>query len=477
MSAPPSSTRAQRIAQEDLAAAGLPGRRFTHGTRPVIRWIKGDGLDDDVTRAAIAQATRLFGTAVDYCLVTEGIAAPRARNILAWADQAVEWWPVRAEDNQPLASHLVRAGCRPEHFGYWWKWFPDRVRPAGPEWILDGDMVITGQPDWFRAWREGRDVPRLAQDNRSPLAEIHGRYADLVDPVTRFYSGLASLPPGLSPTQAFASVLMQRPLAHPHDGKTDMCEQGVVATAFHALGAQPIPLHEFPFGRAFEDFVDFGLEGDQGRVWGYHFGNAFRRANPHFERLSAAGVIFAQPSDDPYACFKWLGGEGPWGIPGWTTPYAHARNIANRARAWTGRRVLELGTSRGKLSAMLASVGCRVITVDHTDRGARQNLAGLDVECVIAEAEAFMSQTDLRFDLIICDVHGNSPAEWQRFAAPLRRCLAPRGNLILNNAGLSQVDDWQEETGVTWFLAQLPPRWEYTLDNSTAPGLAVVRAP
>jgi hypothetical protein len=324
------------MAAEDLVAANAPGRRFSQGNRPVIRWIKGDGLDDDVTRAAIAQATRLFGNAVDYCLVSEGISAPRAREILAWSSQPVEWWPVTARDNPTLARLLVRAGCHPKQFGYWWKWFPDRVRPAAPEWVLDGDMVITGRPDWFDNWRGGADGPRLSQDNRSRLAEIHGHYANLVDPATCFYSGLASLPPGVSPTDALAHVLEGQPLRAGHDGQRDMCEQGVVAAAFQRLEATPIPLYEFPFARAFEDFIDYGLEGEVGRVWGYHFGNAFRRANPHFERLCAEGVVFANPSEDIYDRFNWLGGEGPWGIPGWSTSPAHGRNIANRARDWAG---------------------------------------------------------------------------------------------------------------------------------------------
>ena len=471
------ATRAQRLAAEDAEEAARPGRRFSRGSRPVIRWIKGDGLDDDVTRTAIAQATRIFGHEVDYCLVSQGISAPRAREILAWSNQPVEWWPVSATDNSTLARYLVRAGCHPDHFGYWWKWFPDRVRPQAPEWILDGDMVITGRPDWFDTWRSGRDVTRLSQDNRTAPSNIFGQYAHLVDPTRGFYSGLASLPPGVSPSAAFAEVLDREPLHAGHHGQHDMCEQGVVAAAFQSLQATPIPLYEFPFARAFEDFVDYGLEGDRGRVWGYHFGNAFRRPNPHFERLSAAGTLFNSPPDDPFARFHWLGGEGPWGIPGWTMPDANARQVANRARGWAGRRVLEIGTSRGRVSAMLNAVGCRLTTVDRIDRGAAANLAGLDIEVVVAEATAFMNTTHQRFDLIVCDLHGNSPEDWARYSEPLRRCLAHRGSLIISNAALSKVEGWAEETGVAWFLANLPPGWEYSLDTSTVPGLAVVHAP
>src|SRR5690606_17579980 len=53
--------------------------RFALSDRPLIRWVKGDGLDDEVTRSAIAQATRLFGDAVDYCLTVNNIDMARAR--------------------------------------------------------------------------------------------------------------------------------------------------------------------------------------------------------------------------------------------------------------------------------------------------------------------------------------------------------------------------------------------------------------
>ena len=158
-------------------------------------------------------------------------------------------------------------------------------------------------------------------------------------------------------------------------------------------------------------------------------------------------------------------------------PDANARQVANRARGWAGRRVLEIGTSRGRVSAMLNAVGCRLTTVDRIDRGAAANLAGLDIEVVVAEATAFMNTTHQRFDLIVCDLHGNSPDDWARYSEPLRRCLALRGSLIISNAALSKVEGWAEETGVAWFLANLPPGWEYSLDTSTVPGLAVVNAP
>ncbi len=233
------------------------GRRFSQGTRPVIRWIKGDGLDDHVTRAAIAQATRLFGDKVDCCLCTNGIDAKRVRSILEWANQPVEW-------------------------------FPERVRHNAPEWILDGDMVITDVPLWFDDWFKGVDVLRVSQDDLSETEKIYGNYAAHVRADYKLYSGLISLPPTLTYMNEFVAVLTSQPLKLGHDGRRDMCEQGVVAAAFQSLNAEPIPLNEFPFARAFEEHIDYGKMGNVGHVWGYHFGNAFRMHNPHFDQLTNA---------------------------------------------------------------------------------------------------------------------------------------------------------------------------------------------
>jgi len=468
-------TRAAAVAAEDRrAAAASSARRFCAGSRPVIRWIKGDGLDDNVTRAAIGQATRLFGTAVDYCLCTRGIDAPRARDILSWAAAPVEWWPVSEQDNPVLAEQLTSADCPPARFGYWWKWFPERVRPEGPEWILDGDMVITGKPAWFDSWVGGHDPVRVAQDDRSAVDSIHGRYARHVDPVKKLYSGLVSLPPRLRYMPELTAVLTKQPLRFGHDGCEDMDEQGVVAATFQQFDAIPIPLSEFPFARALEDFLDYGLQGDHGGGWGFHFGNAFRRENAHFERLTAAGVIFSQPEPSVHERFDWLGGFGQWGIPGWSMPSDNARNVVTRAKAFAGKHVLEIGTSRGRVTAMLAAVGCKVTTVDHQDRGAAVNLAGLDVEVVVDDAVHFLNTTTRTFDLVIFDLHGNSPADWRQYAAPLLSRLAAGGTMIISNAALAQIPEWEEETGVPWFLDNLPAGWSHELDTSTVPGIAMV---
>jgi predicted O-methyltransferase YrrM len=469
-------SRAAQLALEDDQQATLTAaRRFALGTRPVIRWVKGDGRDDVVTRAAIGQATRLFGDSVDYCLCTNGIDAARVRWILEWATQPVKWWPVSPEDNEPLAAVLAEAGCQPSRFGYWWKWFPERVRPNAPEWILDGDMVVTRPPEWFDDWREGRDVLRVTQDDRWPMAQLYGGYDRFIDTELRLYSGLVSLPPGQTYMAEVLQVLEAEPLAAPHDGTSAMSEQGVIATAFQRLAALPIPLYEFPFARAFEPALDHGLHGDIGRGWGYHFGHAFRAINPHFTALARSGEVLAlDRRPDAAARTAWLGARTQWGIPGWSMSDAMARLIEGYARDFAGCRVLELGTSRGHLTTVLAQAGCRVITLDRHDRGAAQNLAALEVTVVQAPAEEWLAECEEVFDLIVVDLHGNSPEEWDLRGALLLGRLAPDGLMLISNATLGRVQEWHAETGVPHFLSQLSRDWSSWLHETPQPGLAVV---
>jgi predicted O-methyltransferase YrrM len=472
------TTQSMLLAKEDAALADRsPHQRFSMGSRPVIRWIKGDGLDDDVTRAAIGQATRLFGTDVDYCLCTYGIDAHRARRIMEWSVQPVEWRPVDADDNRMLARYLTDAGCAPEHFGYWWKWFPERVRPGAPEWILDGDMVITGKPSWYADWLEGKDQLRVTQDDRELPERMYGRYVGAVDLQLRLYSGLISLPPELSYMPHMEEVFRQEPLLAGHHGQRDMCEQGVIAATFQRMNPTPIPLYEFPFARAFEENIDYGLQGDLGREWGFHFGHSFRMYNPHFNKLTDEGIIFSRDEPSLRDRFLWLGGTGQWGIPGWSITDHCLAAILAAASAFKGRPVLELGTSRGRSSASLAWTGCRLTTVDHMDRGAASNLEGMGVRVVQDDAIRFLQRAEGEYDLVICDLHGNSEQEWRKLSQPILGALKPKGVLLISNLRLHQDAAWKDENGVEWFLGRLPEHCQVEVIEPLHPGVVKITLP
>jgi hypothetical protein len=54
--------------------------------------------------------------------------------------------------------------------------------------------------------------------------------------------------------------------------------------------------------------------------------------------------------------------------------------------------------------------------------------------------------------------------------------MAHQGStLILNNLRLGRIPEWQGETGVEWFLDQLPKHWQVTIYENVVPGIAVVK--
>jgi predicted O-methyltransferase YrrM len=144
------------------------------------------------------------------------------------------------------------------------------------------------------------------------------------------------------------------------------------------------------------------------------------------------------------------------------------------SKPFAGRKVLEIGTSRGRLTAMLASIGCNVTTVDRHDRGAAQNLEGLNVRIIVEEAVNYLRSTSETYEAIVVDLHGNSTAIWRRLGPLILRRLARGGTAILGNATLPEIPEWREETGVPWFLDQLRPPWKFKVHTEHLPGVAIV---
>ena len=275
--------------------------------------------------------------------------------------------------------------------------------------------------------------------------------------------------------RAFRRALRQHPLATPHDGTQDMDEQGVVAMAFDRIGAATFPLSEFPFARAFEEDLDFGRSGVPENVWGYHFGNAFRRSNHHFDRLVAEGVIYSQSEPPLSRRFTWLGNFGQWGTPGWSMPDGCTEFILGVLTSLPSEDVLELGTSRGRMTAMLCTMGKQVTTVDHVDRGASENLAGLNAEVIITDALRYLHESDRKYSIVIVDIHDNSEARWAVILPGLVRILRSGGVAIVSNARLHEIPEWAEETGGRWALENLPRELSLECEYPGHPGVEVLR--
>ena len=463
--------RAKRIATLDKYLSSSPRSEFMRSRRPIIRWIKGDGLDDDVTRAAICQATRLFGGEVDYCLITQGIGPERVREILSWAEESVEWWPITADENPELAKILNEAGCPKEDFGYWWKWFPERVRKNAPEWILDGDMLLVSKPEWFDQWKVGKDLIRVSEN---PNEELYGEYSEFVSGDTKFYSGLISLPPKVGYMEEILDFLRQKPLKKNHDGRSNPSEQGVIASVFQKKKATPIPLHEFPFAIANANELDFGPSQLRSRVWGYHFARSFVLKNVHFERLVTSGVIISKSEIDLLSKYRWLsGGIGQWGLPGYGMNSQLLEILMSHVQQLSPGKALELGTSRGRIAAMMSDLGFEVTTVDHIDRGAKTNLKALNVKVVIDDVVNYLINSSELFKVIIVDLHDNSVGKIEKIWSYLYPRLEVGGSIVFNNFNLAEIEGWSSETGVARLARELDDCWRVTVLSHTPPGIVL----
>ena len=452
MNQPTAKPFSQTLAEEDLRiGCQIQRRRFSHHTRPVMRWFKREAQDDHLVRASIAQATKLFGTSVDYCLcTTEAIDPMRARAILAWSEQPVEWWQVSIEDNQVLAEHLKQRGYMPEDFGDWWKYFPERVRPTAPEWIIDSNVVIFSKPVWFEAWLKGEEIIRVTDSMRTMV-----------------------FPPGL--TNQTECLLELGQIGH--------TQIKTLLTAFREKLFKILGAKNSIFITNGEVLSEFESSYDLKSAWAIQFSTESGKANDTYQNLVKEKIIFSKIDDDLSQVsleqlverFVWLsGGIGQWGIPGWSMRNSYIPLLLQRAIAFIGKSVLDLGTSRGRLSAMLSTLGCQVTTVDHQDRGAADNLRGLPVRVVTDDAVSFLQSSTEKFEYIVVDLHGNTIENWQRYAQPLLQRLNKGGVMFIDNAILYEMPVFKDEAGVLWFLSQLSADWKVELYNKEPPGFAIV---
>lgn len=426
--------------------------QFRNSKKPVLRWIKGDGLDDEITRSAIAQATRLFKDEVDYCICTVGIDAARVRSILSWANQPVEWMPIDQYSNQLLASELIQAGCNPSYFGYWWKWFPERVRPWAPEWIMDGDMVIIKKPQWYKQWKLGKDCVRISQSKDAPMSSF-GEYGHLINKKLMLYSGIVSLPPNFFYTKKFIEILKKFPLKTPHNGCKNVSEQGIVAASFQSFKIKPIPLYEFPFAISGFKEINYGPEGNMDNVWGYHFGLSFIKENDLFKKLCRNKTIYWQNyKPKAHEKYAWLRNNSQWGIEGSSMHPFFVGKVVEVAKKYQNKKVLELGTSRGFLSAIFAEYTKHIISIDHKDRGASNNLKKMPIKFIQEDVSVFLTKNKIKFDLIFIDLHGNHKKLWRLIGPKLIQTIAPRGTILFYNSHIHLNKALKNQDGIISFI-------------------------
>ena len=154
---------------------------------------------------------------------------------------------------------------------------------------------------------------------------------------------------------------------------------------------------------------------------------------------------------------------------------ACVNRIGALARGYAGRSVLELGTSRGFVAAVMAAYGCVVTTVDMADRGAAANLEGLGIKVVVADAARFLRRSSSKFAMIVVDFHDNSERIWNEIWPLVSQAIEPDGTLVLYNTHLWQMPEWREETGLRWLTGEPPQGWQTEVIPEPLPGMVICR--
>ena len=194
--------------------------------------------------SAIAQATRLFGDSVDYCLCTAGLHR-FAGEESSWPRrlQPVDWRALSEEDNAELSRLVLceRRDANPFTFGYWWKWFRSVSDQPPPESVLDGDIVITAHPTRVELW-SAASTAATSQDDRWPVEQPLWRIRiyKWIDACPRLYSGLVSLPPHLRYVRDMLAVLKDQSLAPGHNGCQNTSEQPRYGAGHLSRGSEPL---------------------------------------------------------------------------------------------------------------------------------------------------------------------------------------------------------------------------------------------
>ena len=102
-----------------------------------------------------------------------------------------------------------------------------------------------------------------------------------------------------------------------------------------------------------------------------------------------------------------------------------------------GRTILDLGCGEGGYSRELARRGARVVAVDGgmalvAVAGERASLAGLDITCACANANALVTIEDESVDLVLAAMSLMDVEDYAGAVGEARRVLAPGGELLMS---------------------------------------------
>jgi protein-L-isoaspartate O-methyltransferase len=126
--------------------------------------------------------------------------------------------------------------------------------------------------------------------------------------------------------------------------------------------------------------------------------------------------------------------------------------IQNVAKKYRNQSFLEIGTSRGFVSAILSEYSNKITTIDHKDRGASNNLKKISIEFIKSDANKFLKKNKRIFNFIFIDLHGNDKKAWQTIHLNLIKSLAYQGTILFYNSHIFTNRIYKKENGIQWLI-------------------------
>lgn len=168
----------------------------------------------------------------------------------------------------------------------------------------------------------------------------------------------------------------------------------------------------------------------------------------------------------------------PYGVMLWPASIALAHDVVSRGEALVGKRILELGAGTGMPGIVAASLGARVLQVDHSSvalhvcglNAQRNNATGVEVREV--DWDAF--ESDEPFDLILGADVLYATTMHPRLRAICERYLAPGGTVLFSDPLREQSLPMLEAMETDGWRVSLS-KWSVQMDDG-ARSIAVYEA-
>jgi hypothetical protein len=171
--------------------------------------------------------------------------------------------------------------------------------------------------------------------------------------------------------------------------------------------------------------------------------------------------------------FEWLRNNGQFGNEGYSMNPLCVNRILSVIKNYKDIQMLEIGTSRGYLTALLSRFN-KVTTIDHKDRGAFINLSGLNIKIVKEDMLSFLKKDHNKYKVILIDLHGNSKKVWSKLWSLIPARLEFKSKVILYNSHLYKIDRFKEDNGIKSLLdSNLLKNFNLKIYDKPLPGMII----